>query len=342
MRSAVMLNHSLRRALPALAGLGILTFSGADLLAQVPASGEAPAVAEWSVEWGGRSRDPFVAGDGKVWFVGQTGNYIAWFNPADETFRRYEIEDDTNPHNLIVDAEGMVWYAGNRNGRIGRLNPETGEAEIIMTGEAGDPHTLIFDGRGGIWFTSQNSNRVGHLDMASREVTLLTPHENPRARPYGIVLDLDGNPWVALFGTNQLVRIDRDTREMTHFNKASEASRSRRIEVTSEGVWYVDEPRGYLGLIDPASGNVREWAMPGGDGSRPYALTRDDQGRLWVSQTGPDKKLTGFNPRTETFFAVETVSQTIRHMMFHSETGAMWFGTDANQVGRLLTGRFPG
>jgi virginiamycin B lyase len=32
---------------------------------------------EWEVEWGGRTRDPYVAPDGKVWFVGQAGNYIA-------------------------------------------------------------------------------------------------------------------------------------------------------------------------------------------------------------------------------------------------------------------------
>ena len=32
---------------------------------------------EFKVEWGGRTRDPAVAPDGKVWFVGQEGNYIA-------------------------------------------------------------------------------------------------------------------------------------------------------------------------------------------------------------------------------------------------------------------------
>ena len=48
---------------------------------------------EWSVEWGGRTRDPAVAPDGKVWFVGQEGNYIAHFDPKSEQFKRYEIEE---------------------------------------------------------------------------------------------------------------------------------------------------------------------------------------------------------------------------------------------------------
>jgi hypothetical protein len=34
---------------------------------------------------------------------------------------------------------------------------------------------------------------------------------------------------------------------------------------------------------------------------------------------------------------VKDVSGTIRHMMYDETTGALWFGTDANQLGRVLT-----
>jgi hypothetical protein len=32
-----------------------------------------------------------------------------------------------------------------------------------------------------------------------------------------------------------------------------------------------------------------------------------------------------------------TVSHNIRHMMFDPKTGTMWFGTDANTIGRVGT-----
>jgi virginiamycin B lyase len=296
-----------------------------------------PVVEEWEVEWGGRSRDPYVGPDGRVWFVGQAGNYVACFDPETEEFRRFEIEDGTNPHTVIVDEQGYPWYAGNRNGRIGRIDPDTGEVRIFMTGEARDPHTMAFDGAGHIWFTSQLSNRVGRLHMVTGDYVLVVPHENP-SRPYGIVIDHAGHPWVSLFNTNTVVRIDAETLALTHFEKATPASRSRRLEVTSDGsVWYVDEPRGYLGRIDRDTGGVREYPMPGGSESRPYAITKDADERLWISQTGPDKKLVGFDPRTEQFVSVNAVSETIRHMDFHGPTRALWFGTDANRIGRLLT-----
>lgn len=307
------------------------------VLAPWPASaqtGEGSDLVEWPVEWGGRVRDPYVAPDGKVWFVGQQGNYIGRFDPATEEFRRYEIEEGTNPHNLIVDEAGIVWYAGNRNGRIGRLDPSTGEIRVIMTEDARDPHTLVFDGRGNIWFTSQGSNRVGRLNMATEELLLLAPHEEP-SNPYGIVIDSEGRPWVALRRMNLLVRIDPETLEVTRFEQGDAAARSRRVEWTPDGMaWYADEARGMLGRIDPRTGEVTEWAVPGGPESRPYALTKDDEGRLWFSETGEVKQLVGFDPATEEFFSIDRVSQTIRHMMYRD--GALWFGTDANMLGRKL------
>jgi len=309
-----------------------------------PLSGQAPPggideVREWSVEWGGRTRDPAVSPDGTVWFVGQAGNYVARFDPSDESFQRYEIEEGANPHTVIVDEDGYGWYAGNRNATITRVHPETGELTVFPTGEARDPHTMVFDGQGGIWFTSQQSNRVGHLDMSSGEVRLVTPHGSDRARPYGIVLDEEGHPWVALFGADEIVRIHPESLDVTRYSKANPESRSRRLEVTGDGyVWYVDEPHGKLGRIQIETREVTEFDMPGGADSRPYAITKDDRGVLWVTQTGPEKRLTAFDTQAESFVAVHEVSDNIRHMFFDAERGAMWYGTDANYIGRALTG----
>jgi virginiamycin B lyase len=230
-----------------------------------------------------------------------------------------------------------VWYAGNRNNRIGRLDPATGSIKTIMTGEARDPHTMVFDGKGNIWFSSQGSNRVGRLNMATEKVDLVTPHDQP-SNPYGLVLDAKGTPWVALLRTNTVAKIDPNTLAVTRFNQANAASRSRRLDVTADGmVWYGDEARGYLGRINPATGETKEWQVPGSSPARPYALNKDDQGRIWFSDSGPEKRLVGFDPRTEQFFANIPVSGTIRNMVFDAKTKMMWFGTDANRIGRIVT-----
>src|SRR5688572_19454384 len=123
-------------------------------IASLPMVAEAQAIAlqEWPVPWANtRPRDPYVDGSGRVWFVGQQGNYIAYLEPKSGAFKRFTIEEGTHPHNLIVDNAGIVWYAGNRNARIGRLDPATGAIKtFVMPDSARDPHTLIADKSGNI------------------------------------------------------------------------------------------------------------------------------------------------------------------------------------------------
>ena len=227
-----------------------------------------------------------------------------------------------------------VWYAGNRNGRIGRLDPATGAIKVIMTGEAKDPHTMVFDGKGHIWFTSQGSNRVGRLHIATEKVDLITPFDSP-SNPYGIVIDKNGTIWVALLRVGMVAKIDPQTMAVTRFKEGADTSRSRRLDVLSDGtIWVGDEARGMLTRINPANGDVKEWPAPGGAKAGPYALTKDDQDRIWFSEANT-KRLVGFDPKTEKFFANIEVSGTIRHMHFDKKTRMMWFGTDGNKVGRI-------
>jgi len=298
-------------------------------------------IREWKVPWENtRPRDPYVDAQGKVWFVGQTGHYVASLDPASGEFKRYELEPGTGPHNLIVDAEGQVWYAGNLKAHIGRLDPATGKIVKYPMPDAAarDPHTLVFDSRGDIWFTVQGGNFVGKLERASGKVTLL-PVATPRARPYGILLDAKGNVWFNLFGSDKLGFIDPAKMQIEEITMPRAEARGRRIDLTSDGrIWYVDYAGGQLGAYDPATRQFKEWPAPSGASSRPYAMAVDDQDRIWFVETGVrPNKFVGFDPRSEKFFSVTDIASgggAVRHMVFHKPTGSIWFGTDAGTIGR--------
>jgi virginiamycin B lyase len=289
-----------------------------------------------------RPRDPYVHPDGRVFFVGQAGNYIAHFDPSTVTFHRYELDPGTHPHNLIVDDAGIVWYAGNRASHIGKLDPKSGKITKIMMPieDVQDPHTLVWNREGDIWFTAQMSNYVGKLDVESGQVQLV-PVPTERARPYGIVMDGSGmRPWIALFGSNKLATVDPETMQLQEFALPREEARPRRLQITSDGaVWYVDYADGMLGRFDPASGAINEWEMPGGSGSRPYALVVDEQDRLWAFEGPRDGpvRLVGFDTESSKFFSVtelESGNGTVRHAYYNEPTREIWFGADANTIGR--------
>lgn len=295
---------------------------------------------EWTVPWPDtRPRDPYVDGKGRVWFVGQAGNYIAYLEPGSGEFKRFTIEDGTHPHNLIVDPQGTVWYAGNRNGRIGRLDPSTGAIKTFLMPDSAirDPHTLVFDGKGNIWFTAQGAGAIGRLNTTSGKVDLV--RFPARSRPYGIKLDSKGRVWANLFGTDKIVSIDPATLKAEEITLPRPNARTRRIEVTSDdAVWYVDYAGGYLGRYDPSAKKFEEWPMPSGAQSRPYGMATDAQGRVWVVESGVQpNKFIGFDPKTKTFFATTPIASgggTVRHMYYHPSTREVWFGTDAGTIGR--------
>jgi virginiamycin B lyase len=298
-------------------------------------------IREWPVPWKDtRPRDPAVDERGRVWFVGQTGDYVGWLDPEPGEFGRFELEKGSGPHNVIVTRGGDIWVAGNRAAYIGKLDPKSGKtAKIAMPDPAaGDPHTLIEAPNGNLWFTVQNGGFVGRLEPKSRKVELVKVPTRG-ARPYGIVVDPSGRPWFNEFGTNALGSIDPKTMKLTEHRLPDPGARGRRIALAKDGgVWYVDYGRGFLARFDPQSSKVEEWQTPSGASSLPYAMAIDDRGRFWFVETGPQpNRLVGFDPAKRDFFSSTEIASggsTVRHMIFDPRTRSLWFGTDKNTIGR--------
>src|ERR1051325_9662539 len=174
---------------------------------------------EWTVPWEKtRPRDPIMDKQGRVWFVGQVGNYVAYLDSKSGEFKKFTIADGTGPHNINLDERGGVWFTGNRNNRIVQLIPETGELKTHMIPDSTvrDPHTMIWGKDGIAWFTAQQSQRVGRFDRNTGEIKLWRPSQD-RSNPYGIVLNSKGQPFFDLFATNRIGTIDPKTLEYKEY-----------------------------------------------------------------------------------------------------------------------------
>ncbi|MGH7530144.1 MAG: virginiamycin B lyase family protein [Gemmatimonadales bacterium] len=298
-------------------------------------------IKEWEVPWErSRPRDPYVDRQERVWFVGQRSDYVAYLNPETGEFKRYELDPGTGPHTQIVDASGFVWYAGNRAQHIGRLDPEGGKIVKYPTPGARDPHSMAFDRAGDIWFTAQGGNKVGKLTVATGNVQILDV-PTPNARPYGIAVDSKGRPWVALFNSNKLATVDPATMQLREIPLPRAEVRPRRLVVTSDDkIWYGDYRGGMLGRYDPETGKVDEWPLPGGPGSEPYAVTVDGADRVWLVETGSrPNRFVGFDTKQREWLDATVIPSgagTVRNMVFDPRSQAIWFGTDANTIGRAL------
>lgn len=309
----------------------------------VCAEAEILDIKEWQVPYdNSRPRDPYVAPDGKVWFCGQLGAYIAVLDPVSGEFKKYDMKDKVRPHNLIIDDQGIVWYAGNTHGYIGRLDPATGKIKKyrMPNDDARDPHTLVFDSQGDIWFTVQQGNYVGKLFVKTGEIKLVAV-PTPSSGPYGIWMDSNDRPWIALFWTNKLATLDPVTFAIKEIELPRNKTLPRRLAVTSDNtVWYVDYQGGYLGQYNPATTEIQEWLMPGKNRSRPYGMIVDEHDRIWFVETGlSPNRLVGFDTSRKSFFSQTEIPSgggSIRHMYYHPASKAIWFGADTNTIGRAI------
>ncbi len=93
-----------------------------------------------------------------------------------------------------------------------------------------------------------------------------------------------------------------------------------------------------MGRFDPEEDAFVEWLMPSGPEARPYGMAIDEEDRIWFVEVGPQpNRFIGFDPDSEEFFSITEIESgggAVRHMMYHQPTNTIWFGTDANTLGR--------
>lgn len=267
-----------------------------------------------------RPHDPAVGADGSLWYTGQSANLLGRLDESSGQVEEFPLTiPGSGPHGLVADGAGQIWFTANSRGYIGRLNPVTREVESFFLPDerATDPHTPIFDREGVLWFTVQSGNLVGRLDPLTGAITLKQP-PTAGARPYGIVIHPDGEPYFCEFGTNKLARIDRQTLEFREWT-LPEGARPRRLAATPDGrLYYTDYARGYLGRLDPLTGAVQEWMSPGGARSAPYGITATADGVVWYSESGVQPNtLVRFDPATEAMqkWTIPSGGGVVRHMV---------------------------
>lgn len=287
-------------------------------------------VSEWPVPTPKFARDPAPGPDGRIYVAVMNGNRIARFDPKSSQFVEWSLPAGARPHGLVVDRQGLVWYTGNGNGTIGRLDPKTDQVEQFRLPSGGDPHTIVLDAAGNPWFTVQGGQRVGRLDRASGRIDEFAMSGGP----YGLAIDRTGVVWVCRLGGDALGWIDPASGRRGEL-ATGDGSGPRRIAAGPDGsLWIALYGNGRLARLDPQARRiVKEWPLPKAGGSRPYAVTVDAAGRVWVNGIDTDT-VSLFDPRSESFRVIPLPSKNvgIRKAIIDAD-GRYWYMGSHN--GRL-------
>jgi virginiamycin B lyase len=293
---------------------------------------------------GSRPHDPRAAQDGSIWWTGQLANKLGRLDPKTGAIREYTLKSpNSGPHGLAEDKAGNIWFTGNALGMIGKLDPKTGvTTEYPLPDKAAkDPHTINIAADGTVWFTVQQGNIVGRLDPKSGAIKLATS-PTPNSRPYGLMLDTKGAPWIVEFGAPKIARVDPKSMQFKEYTLPNAAARPRRLAFSDDNtIWYTDFPRGYLGRLDVKTGEVKEWQSPSGPKSEPYAIVFT-KGALWYTETGAKPNtVVRFDPETEKFqsWAIPGGGDIVRNMDVTRDGNPVLANSLTNQVGLVQIGQ---
>jgi len=100
-------------------------------------------------------------------------------------------------------------------------------------------------------------------------------------------------------------------------------------------IWYTAQQQGALGILDPATGAVRQ--VPLGEGSRPHGVIQGPDGAAWITDGGQNA-IVRFDPATEAVTVWNLPDDAVRANL---NTGAFdgdgihWFTGQSGIYGRL-------
>jgi virginiamycin B lyase len=303
--------------------LALLLAAGATAQEEIDASG--PTFDVFPVPRGSHPHDVAPSPDGSiVWYTGQLRGVLGRLDPETGDVTEIPLGSGSSPHGVIVGPDGAPWITDSGLNAIVKVDPETEEVFVysLPTGFSNaNLNTASFDGDGVLWFTGQN----GVYGSFDPETETMNVYRAPRGRgPYGIHTTPDGEVYYVSLAAGYLGDIDEETGEITEIDPPTPNAGTRRVWSDSQGqLWITEFNAGNLAMYVPETGEWREWQMPFGANSRPYAVVVDERDDIWISDFG-DNSLVRFDAETETFesFPLMRTNATVRQMLVAE--GVVW------------------
>ena len=278
---------------------------------------------EYPVTAASHPHDVAPAADGGVWYTGQRNGTLGHLDPTTRAVREIPLGQGSAPHGVIVGPGGVPWITDGGLDAIVRVDPATEAVQVFplpATHASANLNTAVFDPSGVLWFTGQ-SGVLGRLDPVEGVVETW---DAPEGRgPYGITATPDGDVWYASLAGSHIARIDPVSRQVSVVEPPTPDQGARRIWSDSAGRLFVAEWEvGQVGMHDPASGEWREWRLPG-DRPQAYAVYVDETDAVWLTDFGGNA-IVRFDPVSERFtsFPLPSDGAAVRQLL--GRPGEVW------------------
>jgi virginiamycin B lyase len=90
-------------------------------------------------------------------------------------------------------------------------------------------------------------------------------------------------------------------------------------------------------MLDPKTGQTKQWPAPDGKGAGPYGIAIGPDGKIWYDESG-SSRIVSFDPTTgqSTTVDIPTKGAIVRNMETDSTRGRLWLAlSGTGRIGRI-------
>ena len=269
------------------------------------------------------------APDGMIWipYYGR-GNGVTRLNPDTGEMTPFQLsfERTAGVHSVYPAKDGSVWFVETALGKIAKLDPKTKEITEYQSPQTQDgkrvgAHTIRVDDSGIVWVSG------GPVITKFNPKTGEWKHF-PLAGTYGNESAPDGSQWFTAFrDKGPIGRVKDDV--LTTFQPPTNGKPQRLAIATDGTIWFTERQGNKLGHLDPVSGAIKEFELPGPEAS-PYAINIDPQGMIWYPSHEMDT-MNRFDPKTGKVVEYPYPHAEIAMREFFADSkGRVWYGASTN------------
>jgi virginiamycin B lyase len=242
---------------------------------------------------------------GTIWFSDQkAGSPSIWsFDPMRGGFKQYPIPTPKAfPLFILVDAEHNVWFTETTGYKIGELSyPSYSLIEYSFPVSQYEPLEMALDqNKSTIWMTlAQTTSEVQPGVLASFNMTsgkFESVYRPPFSLqdPVGIALDKDGNVWISEHRGSSIVEFNPSNLSWRKYQtslppasfQVGSISAPATLAIDNQGnLWFVEHFSNRVGKLDPSTGIMEEFTIPGPPGPNAYSVLNaiDPEGNFWFT-----------------------------------------------------------
>jgi virginiamycin B lyase len=159
--------------------------------------------------------------------------------------------------------------------------PAIGDSFVAAEYPAGRGlHDAVPDSAGWVWYTARrDGGLVGGVNPLTGDSVTVPLGEG--SSPHGIIMGPDGAAWITDTGLNAIVRVDPTTLAKTDYPVPGPHVDLNTASFDNRGILWFTGAAGYIGRLDPATGEIRLFDAPRGRG--PYGMATAPNGTVYYA-----------------------------------------------------------